>query len=118
MNLEWNGRNAEEESQDPLGVVRREEDLHFPVSLIVGDTKVVLVDEDMLRIDRYWEKENHVEDHVEDPSRWSSSTWLISSCDITSHEMSDDNEQYCNTVGILHDGKLVEMGRLDDMKKK
>ena len=51
MNLEWNGRNAEEESQDPLGVVRREEDLHFPVSLIVGDTKVVLVDEDMLRID-------------------------------------------------------------------
>ena len=36
---------------------------------------------------------------------------------VTSHEMSEI-EQYCNTVGILHDGKLVEMGRLEDIKKK
>ena len=36
---------------------------------------------------------------------------------VTSHEMSEI-EQYCNAVGILHEGKLVEMGRLDEIKKK
>ena len=36
---------------------------------------------------------------------------------VTSHEISEI-EQYCNTVGILHDGKLVEMGNLEDIKKK
>lgn len=36
---------------------------------------------------------------------------------VTSHEISEI-EQYCNTVGILHDGKLVEMGLLKDIKKK
>merc|ERR1712048_2965 len=36
---------------------------------------------------------------------------------VTTHDIAEV-EQYCNTVGILHNGKLVEMGELEDIKKK
>lgn len=83
--------------------------LAFLVSLI-GDTKVVLVDEAMTGIDIETRKImwKILQDEVRLRDR---------SVVVTSHEMSEI-EQYCNTVGILHDGKLVEMGRLDHIKKK
>ena len=36
---------------------------------------------------------------------------------VTSHDL-EEVEQYCNTVGILHHGRLVEMGPLVDIKKR
>lgn len=83
--------------------------LAFLVSL-VGDTKVVLIDEAMTGVDVETRKImwKILQDEVNLRGR---------SVVVTSHELSEI-EQYCNTVGILHDGKLVEMGRLDDIKKK
>merc|ERR1712038_1615042 len=81
----------------------------FLVSLL-GDTKVVLVDEAMTGVDIETRKImwTILQDEVRHRDR---------SVVVTSHEMTEI-EQYCNTVGILHDGMLVEMGRLDDIKKK
>lgn len=88
------------------GLKRR---LAFLISL-VGNTKVVLVDEAMTGVDiesrqimwKILQDEVHLRDR---------------SVVVTSHEMSEV-EQYCNKIGILHEGKLVEMGHLDDIKKK
>lgn len=83
--------------------------LAFLVSLI-GDTKVVLVDEAMTGVDIDTRKVmwKILQDEVSLRGR---------SVVVTSHEMAEI-EQYCNTVGVLHDGKLVEMGRLEEIKKK
>lgn len=83
--------------------------LAFLISL-VGNTKVVLVDEAMTGVDiesrqimwKILQDEVHLRDR---------------SVVVTSHEMSEV-EQYCNNIGILHKGKLVEIGHLDDIKKK
>jgi ABC-type multidrug transport system ATPase subunit len=76
--------------------------LSFLVSLM-GNTKVVLVDEAMTGVDVetrqiMW---NILQDEVRLRNR---------SVVVTSHDMSEV-EQYCNTVGILHNGTLIEMGR-------
>merc|ERR1712156_301517 len=83
--------------------------LAFLVSLL-GDTKVVLVDEAMTGVDSETRKVmwKILQNEVRLRDR---------SVVVTSHEMTEI-EQYCNTVGILHNGKLVEMGLLDDIKKK
>jgi len=83
--------------------------LAFLMSLM-GNTKVVLVDEAMTGVDIesrqvMWKI---LQDEVELRGR---------SVVVTSHDMGEV-EQYCNTVGILHHGKLVEMGSLDVIKKK
>ena len=83
--------------------------LAFLFSLF-GKTKVVLVDEAMTGVDIetrqiMWKV---LQDEIAFRGR---------SVVVTSHDMGEV-EQYCNTIGILHDGKLVEMGRLDDIKKK
>jgi ATP-binding cassette subfamily A (ABC1) protein 5 len=83
--------------------------LSFLVSLM-GNTKVVLVDEAMTGVDVetrqiMW---NILQDEVRLRNR---------SVVVTSHDMSEV-EQYCNTVGILHNGTLIEMGRLEEIKKK
>ena len=36
---------------------------------------------------------------------------------VTSHELSEV-EQYCDTIGILHRGRMVEMGALRDIRQK
>jgi len=81
----------------------------FLISLM-GNTRVVLVDEAMTGVDIETRKMmwKILQDEVRLRDR---------SVVVTSHEMAEI-EQYCNTVGILHDGKLVEMGKLDDIKKK
>lgn len=83
--------------------------LAFLVSLL-GNTKVVLVDEAMTGVDIETRKImwKILQDEVRLRDR---------SVVVTSHEISEI-EQYCNSVGILHDGKLVEMGPLNDIKKK
>jgi len=83
--------------------------LTFLVSLL-GNTKVVLVDEAMTGVDLDTRKVmwKILQDEVRLRDR---------SVVVTSHEMTEI-EQYCNRVGILHDGKLVEMGKLVDIKKK
>jgi len=83
--------------------------LAFLISL-VGNTKVVLVDEAMTGVDIesrqiMWKI---LKDEVQLHNR---------SVVVTSHEMSEV-EQYCNKIGILHKGKMVEFGNLDDIKKK
>jgi len=83
--------------------------LAFLMSLM-GNTKVVLVDEAMTGVDiesrqimwKILQNEVRLRDR---------------SVVVTSHDMGEV-EQYCNTVGILHQGKLVEMGELDVIKKK
>lgn len=83
--------------------------LTFLVSLL-GNTKVVLVDEAMTGVDVDTRKVmwKMLQDEVRLRDR---------SVVVTSHEMTEI-EQYCNNVGILHNGELVEMGLLDDIKKK
>ncbi len=83
--------------------------LAFLMSLM-GNTKVVLVDEAMTGVDIetrqiMWKI---LQDEVNSRGR---------SVVVTSHDI-NEVEQYCNSVGILHQGKLVEMGALDDIKKK
>lgn len=83
--------------------------LAFLASLL-GETKVVLVDEAMTGVDIearqiMWKI---LQNEVSTMSR---------SVVVTTHDISEV-EQYCNTVGILHHGKLVEMGQLEDIQKK
>lgn len=83
--------------------------LAFLVSLI-GNTKVVLVDEAMTGVDiqtrqMMWKI---LQKEVTERNR---------SVVVTTHDVSEV-EQYCNTVGILHHGQLVEMGDLKEIKKK
>ncbi len=83
--------------------------LAFLISL-VGNTKVVLVDEAMTGVDI--ESRQIMWKILQDEVRLRDRSVVV-----TSHEMSEI-EQYCNNVGILHEGKLVEMGQLEDIKKK
>ena len=83
--------------------------LAFLVSLM-GSTKVVLVDEAMTGVDIntrqiMWKI---LQDEVRLRGR---------SVVVTSHDLSEV-EQYCNTIGILHNGQLIEMGQLESIKKK
>lgn len=77
---------------------------------LMGDSKVILVDEAMTGVDIgtrqiMWRM---LQDEVDLRHR---------SVVVTSHDISEV-EQYCNRIGILHDGKLVQMGLLNDMKKE
>lgn len=83
--------------------------LAFLMSLM-GNTKVVLVDEAMTGVDI--ESRQIMWKILQDEVRVRDRSVVV-----TSHDMSEV-EQYCNTVGILHQGKLVEMGVLDEIKKK
>lgn len=83
--------------------------LAFLISL-VGNTKVVLVDEAMTGVDI--ESRQIMWKILQDEVRLRDRSVVV-----TSHEMSEV-EQYCNNIGILHKGKLVEIGHLDDIKKK
>lgn len=80
------------------------------LAALLGDTKVVLVDEAMTGVDIearqiMWKiLQNEV-------------SIMNRSVVVTTHDIAEV-EQYCNTVGILHNGKLVEMGLLDDIQKK
>uniref|UniRef100_A0A7S0CHP6 ABC transporter domain-containing protein n=1 Tax=Proboscia inermis TaxID=420281 RepID=A0A7S0CHP6_9STRA len=83
--------------------------LAFLVSLI-GNTRVVLVDEAMTGVDiqtrqMMWKI---LRNEISKRNR---------SVVVTTHDVSEV-EQYCNTVGILHRGQLVEMGELRDIRKK
>lgn len=83
--------------------------LAFLASLI-GDTRVVLVDEAMTGVDVetrqvMWKI---LQSEVSTRNR---------SVVVTTHDISEV-EQYCNTVGILHRGRLIEMGLLTDIQKK
>ena len=83
--------------------------LAFLFSLF-GKTKVVLVDEAMTGVDIgtrqiMWKV---LQDEIKFRGR---------SVVVTSHDLGEV-EQYCNTIGILHNGKLAEMGRLYDIQKK
>jgi len=83
--------------------------LAFLMSLM-GNTKVVLVDEAMTGVDI--ESRQIMWKILQDEVRLRGRSVVVTSHDI------GEVEQYCNTVGILHQGKLVEMGALDDIKKK
>lgn len=82
--------------------------LAFLMSLM-GNTKVVLVDEAMTGVDI--ESRQIMWKILQDEVRLRDRSVVV-----TSHDMSEV-EQYCNTIGILHQGQLVEMGQLDEIKK-
>jgi len=83
--------------------------LAFLMSLM-GNTKVVLVDEAMTGVDN--ESRQIMWKILQDEVRLRDRSVVV-----TSHEMSEV-EQYCNTIGILHQGQLVDFGQLDEIKKK
>lgn len=80
------------------------------LSSLVGSTKVVLIDEAMTGVDV--ETRQIMWKILQDEVNLRSRSVVVTTHDVT------EVETYCNTVGILHDGKLVEMGLLKEIKKK
>jgi len=80
------------------------------LSSLVGATKVVLIDEAMTGVDIesrqiMWKI---LQDEVKLRAR---------SVVVTTHDIGEV-EQFCNFVGIIHSGQLIEMGLLSEIKKK